>query len=126
MLRLLMLLSFAAALATIGCSAIKSPNPTDEPLSGEAVTPVPDEEESPSPEDVVSGVATVRYLDLEGGFYGLVADADSARYNPSNLESEYQQDGLRVRFRAQLQEGMMTTQQWGRPIEILDVTTLEE
>ena len=125
MLRLLMLLSLVAALS-VGCSATKSPNPTDEPLSGEAVTPVPGDEETPPPEDVVSGVATVRYLDLEGGFYGLVADADSARYIPSNLEGDYQQDGLRVRFRAQLQEGMMTTQQWGRPVELLDIMELEE
>ena len=125
MLRLLMLLSFVAALA-VGCSATKSPNPTDEPLSGEAVTPVPGGEEVPPPEDVVSGVATVRYLDLEGGFYGLIADADSARYNPSDLGADYRQDGLRVRFRGQLQEGTMTTQQWGRPIEIIDITTLEE
>lgn len=79
---------------------------------------------SSSAEDIVSGVGTVRYVDLEGGFYGIVAD-DGARYNPDSLEESFRRDGLRVRFRARVQEDVMTVQMWGQPVELLDVTRVK-
>ncbi|MGI9175697.1 MAG: hypothetical protein ACR2GR_10310 [Rhodothermales bacterium] len=81
--------------------------------------------DAPAPQDIVSGVGTIRYVDLEGGFYGLVAN-DSTRYTPTNLDAEFQEDGLEVRFRGELQD-VMTMQMWGKPLEILDITrTLTE
>ena len=107
---------FSTAFLAAACSNTGGSLP-DADVPGET------EEELPPPEDIVSGVGTVQYVELEGGFYGLVAD-DSTRYNPQNLAEEYRQDGLRVRFRAVTKDDVMTTQMWGRPIEILDILRL--
>lgn len=82
-----------------------------------------DADDAPDPDDVISGTGTVRYIDLEGGFYGIVAD-DSTRYLPDGLDASLQQDGLRVRFRAQRREDVMTAQMWGRPVRILETAAL--
>jgi len=42
-------------------------------------------------------VGTIRFINLEGGFYGLVRD-DGTAYLPRNLEEQFKIDGLRVRF----------------------------
>lgn len=79
----------------------------------------------PNPEPpVVEGVGTVVFVELEGGFYGIVAD-DGARYDPLNLPSGFQKDGLRVRFRARILEDAATIHMWGRPIEILHIEAVE-
>jgi len=92
--------------------------------TGDAV-PDPEGESLPPPEDVISGTGTVRYVELEGGFYGLVDD-DSTRYLPQNLAEEYRRDGLRVRFRAVEQDSTATMQMWGTPVEILDILRLDD
>ncbi len=69
----------------------------------------------------ISGNGTVTYVDLEGGFYGIVAD-DGERYLPENLPEDYRQDGLRVTFDADIVNDTATIQQWGTPIEIVSVT----
>lgn len=83
-----------------------------------------DTDDAPAPADIISDTGTVRYVDLEGGFYGLVAD-DSTRYLPDSLDAAFRQDGLRVRFRAELREDVVTMQMWGRPIHVLDLARLE-
>lgn len=126
---------FLAATLLAACGASDEINePADDPADAvegaspaSPPTPMPSGEDAPDPEDIVSAVGTVTRVELEGGFYGLVvAEKDTARYLPSNLDAEFQQDGLRVRFRGRLQEGMMTTQQWGQPLEILEIVRLEE
>ena len=71
--------------------------------------------------DITSG-GTVRYIDLEGGFYGIVAD-DGTHYLPLNLPDEYAQDGARIAFTAQ-PEDVATTAMWGIPITILSIEWL--
>lgn len=82
-------------------------------------------EHPPPPEDVVEDVGTVRYIELEGGFYGIVAD-DDARYLPDSLDESYREDGLRVRFRAEIREDVMTAQMWGTPVTLIEIMRLEE
>ncbi len=68
----------------------------------------------------ISGNGTVTYVDLEGGFYGIVADG-GGRYLPANLPAEFRQDGLRVAFSADRAKGTATIQQWGTPIDIVSM-----
>ncbi len=70
--------------------------------------------------DRISGNGTVTYVDLEGGFYGIVAD-DGERYLPADLPAEYRQDGLRVRFVVDVMKDTATIQMWGTPVEIVDI-----
>jgi hypothetical protein len=73
-------------------------------------------------EDAMHG--TVRFINLEGGFYGIEAD-DGTKYNPLNLPEAFKQDGLRVAFRVQVREDVATIQQWGTPAEIVEISNLE-
>ncbi len=88
------------------------------------------EEETPTPsvesseKDFISGVGTILFQDLEGGFYGLVAD-DGATYDPLNLDETFKQDSLRVRFQARRRTNVMTTRMWGQPVEILEMARLD-
>lgn len=71
-------------------------------------------------DDRISGNGTVMYVDLEGGFYGIVAD-DGERYLPADLPVEFRQDGLRVAFTADRATGAATLQQWGTPVDIVSI-----
>jgi hypothetical protein len=64
--------------------------------------------------------ATVRFQDLEGGFYGLVTD-DGQRYDPINLPREFQEDGLRVHVVARVREDMASVHAWGVLVEISSI-----
>ncbi len=73
-------------------------------------------------EGIIAADGTVTYVDLEGGFYGIVAD-DGSQYLPANLPEEFAVDGKRVRFTAEVRQDVVTIQMWGIPVEIL---TIEE
>ena len=76
---------------------------------------------SPGSPDITS-TGTVQYIDLEGGFYGIIAD-DGTHYYPLNLPVEFARDGGRVTFTAQ-QEDVATTAMWGIPVTILSMEML--
>ena len=57
---------------------------------------------------------TVTYVDLEGGFYGIVAD-DGTRYLPLDLPEAFAQDGLAVTAEVIVKEDVATIQQWAHP-----------
>lgn len=82
----------------------------------------PESEQRP-PDAIVSDIGTVRYIDLEGGFYGIVAD-DSTRYLPDSLDTRFREDGLRVRFRAERRDDVLTAQMWGQPVRLIDMARL--
>lgn len=107
-------------LVVLGTTAACSTNPPPETMTS---TP-PETPEAAPVRGHVSGMGTITFFDLEGGFYGLVAD-DGAKYDPMTLDEAFQQDGLRVRFRARLRTGVMTIRQWGKPVEILEMARLD-
>jgi hypothetical protein len=74
-------------------------------------------------ENIVAGNGTVEYIELEGGFYGIVAD-DGKKYDPINLAPEFQQDGLRVRFEARVRKDLASTHMWGTIVEITRIEKL--
>ena len=70
----------------------------------------------------VSGAGTVQYIDLEGGFYGIVAD-DGTQYLPLNLPEEFSEDGLAIEFTGFVREDVATIQQWGTPLELTEISS---
>ena len=70
----------------------------------------------PSDPNVIQATGVVQHQDIEGGFFGLVAD-DGAKYDPGTLPAEFQKDGLRVRFTAR-KTSAMTTRMWGTTVEV--------
>jgi hypothetical protein len=74
--------------------------------------------------EVVSETGTVKYVDLESGFYGIVGD-DGQQYDPMNLDQTYQEDGLRVRFQAKIRQDIASIHMWGKIIEITKIEKLK-
>jgi hypothetical protein len=67
----------------------------------------------------ISGVGTITYVDLEGGFYGIAAD-DGNSYLPLNIGEEFKKDGMCVQFTANFSDAV-TIYQWGTPIELIGI-----
>ena len=74
-------------------------------------------------EDIVKGTGKIQYIDLEGGFYGIISD-DSEHYDPLNLPSAFQQDDLRVEYRLRILENQSSIHMWGIVVEVLEITKL--
>jgi hypothetical protein len=68
---------------------------------------------------------TIVFKELEGGFYGIEAD-DGKKYNPINLNKQYQKDGLRIKFDAKVKRGMVGIHMWGEYVEILKIEKLDQ
>jgi len=73
----------------------------------------------------LSGNGTVVFIDLEGGFYGIVTD-DGERYLPLDLPADYEKDGLRVRFSADVVNDTATIQQWGTPVDLIEIEKTDD
>ena len=67
------------------------------------------------PDDMIRG--TVKYIDVEGGFYGLVGD-DGTHYDPMCLSEAFRHDGLRVKFTGKVREDLCNFHMWGWIFEI--------
>ncbi len=63
---------------------------------------------------------TIKYINLEGGFYGIVGDSGQ-KLDPVNLKDEFKKDGLRVKFVYSLKKDKMSVHQWGETVEIISV-----
>jgi len=78
--------------------------------------------------NIHSGKGTILYIDLEGGFYGLVGD-DGECFEVANLEidySEFMVDSLRVRYRVKELKEYISFRMWGTMVEALSLEKLEE
>ena len=71
-------------------------------------------------EAVISEIGVIKYLPLEGGFYGIVTEKGE-RYLPLNLPEEFKKDGLKVWFKAKLRKDVATIYAWGKLVEILEI-----
>lgn len=64
------------------------------------------------------GTGTVVYISIEGGFYGIITD-DYEKYDPTNLDEDFEIDGLRVQFAVRLRRWTGSIHMWGMIVEIL-------
>ena len=64
----------------------------------------------------------MQYIAIEGGFYAISSD-DGAGYDPTNLPTGFQRDGLRVKFEGKLLGGV-SIHQWGKLIELTSIDVL--
>jgi len=67
---------------------------------------------------------TVKHMNLEGSFYGIVTD-DGQKLDPVNLPDAFQQDGLRVKARVETLEGRVSVHMWGTLVRIIDVQRVQ-
>jgi len=74
-------------------------------------------------ENLVSAQGTIEYIQLEGGFFGIIAD-NGDKYRPLNLPEDFQKDGVRVRFEGKINTDIMGVYMWGKVIEIKNIRKL--
>ncbi|MCU0631887.1 MAG: META domain-containing protein [Methanolinea sp.] len=74
---------------------------------------------------LVSGTGTVVYMDLEGGFYGIIAD-DGTHYLPDTLPPSCRVDGIRVKFTGMEKTHGASIYMWGTSLRILTAVPLGE
>lgn len=68
----------------------------------------------------LSFTATIKYMNLEGGFFGLITK-EGKHWLPMNLKKEFHQDGAVIKVQGHEIKGMMTIQQWGTPFSITHI-----
>ncbi len=68
----------------------------------------------------VSGNGMISEVNLEGGFYGIIAQ-DGSRYNPASLPDSLREDSLAVYFEAKIRENVAGIHMWGKPVEIITI-----
>jgi len=68
--------------------------------------------------------ATVKYMQLEGGFYGLITE-NGQKLLPMGLPKAFQQDGAVVNVLGKVKKDVMTFQQWGTPFEITEIKLIK-
>ncbi len=74
-------------------------------------------------ENRIIATGTVRYLPMEGGFWGIVGD-DGNNYDPMDLAPAFQKEGMRVRFEAIPETDMMSIRMWGALVKITRIEAL--
>jgi len=72
---------------------------------------------------IVTGMGTVIYMSMEGGFYGILSD-DGECYDPVGLAQEFKVDGLRVSFEARILRNYLSIHMWGQLVSILKIQKL--
>ncbi len=72
----------------------------------------------------ISAIGTVKYISLEGGFYGITTD-DNKNLDPLNLPKEFQVDGKRISFKYVEKKDMASIHMWGTIVEIIEIRELK-
>ena len=75
--------------------------------------------------EAFTSLGTVTFVDLEGGFFGIVTDAGD-HYLPLNLPEEYRIDGMRVVFTAYEERDTATYAMWGIPVQLASIAPVDQ
>lgn len=97
---------------------------TKEALPMKHHTPPPPSELSKAPVQGVWYVGTLKFYNLEGGFFGFIGD-NGERFLPLNLDKKYQQNGARLKILGKIDKDIMTIQQWGQPFRVEQVEIIK-
>jgi len=117
-LTLSLLLSTMLSLAFTGCSQASNVQfPTQEILKA-GDSQVTDEQKQTWQQ------VTVKYYDLEGGFYGLTSKTGN-KLLPMNLAKQYQLPGTILKVKGDMIKDMATIQQWGQPFKITNIELIK-
>lgn len=63
---------------------------------------------------------TVRYIQLEGGFWGIISEKNE-KFDPINLPKDFQKDGLKILFSYKERNDLMSFHMWGKIIQLIEI-----
>lgn len=78
---------------------------------------------------IVENTGTIVFNDIEGGFYGIIADDPVPNYatnhlDPINLSQEFRENNLRIWFKVRLRPDLNSYHMWGIMVEIIEIKKL--
>ena len=73
---------------------------------------------------VISKTGTIKHIDLNGWFYGIVSD-DGKEHEVTNLDTTFQEDDIRIRFDARILETAESIHMWGTVIELTNIEKIK-
>ncbi len=73
-----------------------------------------------TPESTFTARGTIKHVPFEGGFYGIEGD-DGERYDPISIPEEFLENGMRVKFKARKNDGLVSIHMWGHHIELIEI-----
>lgn len=73
---------------------------------------------------IIYATGTVKYITIEGGFYGIVTDNNES-LDPVNLAEDFQKDGMRVSFSYKINKEGASFHMWGKVIEIVNISQIK-
>lgn len=85
---------------------------------------MPTTETASASDGIIRATGIIQFQDLEGGFWGIVAD-DGRKFDAMNLEPSFKKEGLRVRFEAKPETEMMSTRMWGTMITLTHIEVVK-
>ncbi len=85
---------------------------------------MPSTETAPASDGIIRATGIIQFQDLEGGFWGIVAD-DGRKFDALNLEPNFKKEGLRVRFEAKPETDRMSTRMWGTMVTLTHIEVLK-
>jgi hypothetical protein len=68
---------------------------------------------------------TVHYINLEGGFWGIITK-DGRKFDPVNLPTKYQKEGLEINFTAEKLKDAFSIHMWGQIIKIQEIKAINQ
>jgi inhibitor of cysteine peptidase len=77
-----------------------------------------------SDSEIKTAHGTVKYISIEGGFYGIITD-DGEHLDPVNLTEEYKVDGKKIRLDYSLTEEQVSFHMWGKLIVIKSIMSID-
>ena len=68
---------------------------------------------------------TIKFFNLEGGFYGFVSD-DGKHYDIMELPAEFQSDGIRLHLKGIIRSDMTSARNWGEIVQAEELVLVKE
>ncbi|MGA7801040.1 MAG: hypothetical protein WCC36_09535 [Gammaproteobacteria bacterium] len=103
---LLLATALTVGLAAAGCAAENTAGASAPATSQEART--------------VTITGKIVHLEIEGGFWGIVA-SDGAHYDPVNLPKDFQHQDLKVRATLRTKPGLVSFHMWGTLVDVVNI-----
>ncbi|WNC71868.1 hypothetical protein RGQ13_17360 [Thalassotalea psychrophila] len=119
-----------AMLVSLSLVACANDQPQEKPTTKKEAlpmkhhTPPPPSELSKAPMQGQWYVGTLKFYNLEGGFFGFIGD-NGERFLPLNLDKKYQQNGAIIKIFGKVDNDIMTIQQWGQPFRVEQVEVIK-
>ncbi|WP_371374504.1 hypothetical protein [Thalassotalea aquiviva] len=117
------LMGCAKSANTMDTSAGKTMATKHESLPMKHPTEVPESLSRKPKEQFQWYTGTIKFINLEGGFYGLMSNTGE-KFLLLNLAKEFQQDGAKVKILGRVDNSIMTIYQWGVPFRVKHVEVL--